>query len=122
MNAVVDQLRDELDAARRGWRETGEVVLETSLSYDGEEPVRVLVRKRGRRYDISDLGRAVHKAGVRRWLPIAQETVAEHWLNVNRAGVVFVGAVEGRDLAWLAQRIAEASRALYGDLLEHAAT
>jgi hypothetical protein len=37
---------------------------------------------------------------------------------VNRRGVVFVPAVEGRDLAWLASRVAECSRAVYGALLE----
>ena len=42
----------------------------------------------------------------------------EHWLNVNRRGVVFVPAVAGRDIAGLVARVAEASPTLYDALLE----
>ena len=78
----------------------------------------MFVRKRGHRYDLDDGGRAVEKAGVSRWRDVAKGTVEEYALNVNRAGVVCVGAVEGRDLAWLSERVAETSLAVYGDLLE----
>jgi hypothetical protein len=44
--------------------------------------------------------------------------VAEEGFNVNRAGVVFVPGFEGRDLAMLALRLADTSRAVYAELLE----
>ena len=40
-------------------------------------------------------------------------------MNVNRRGVVLVGAVEGRDLAALALRVADASAAFYMAFLDH---
>jgi hypothetical protein len=39
-------------------------------------------------------------------------------MNVNRRGVVFVPAVEGRDIDALARRLGETSRACYFALLE----
>ena len=97
--------------------EEGEVVLDSGLTYDGIEPVNVTVRKRGRRYDISDSGAAVRKAGVARWRETAEQTVAEEGFNVNRAGVVFVPVVEGRDIEELATRLARTSVAVYAELL-----
>jgi hypothetical protein len=44
--------------------------------------------------------------------------VAEEGFNVNRAGVVFVPVVEGRDLALLVLRLADTSRAVFAELLE----
>jgi hypothetical protein len=44
--------------------------------------------------------------------------VAEVGLNVNRRGVVFVSAVEGRDIASLVMQVAETSRAVYSTLLD----
>lgn len=86
------------------------------------EPMPVLVRKRGRRYLIHDAAAAVERAGrPQGWFAIAEATVAEFDLNVNRAGVIFVPAVEGgMDRDWLASRVAEASSAVYSDLLEAA--
>jgi hypothetical protein len=53
------------------------------------------------------------------WFSVAQRTVAEFDLNVNRRGVVFVPAVEGGvDRDWLARRVAEASAAVYAELVE----
>jgi hypothetical protein len=52
------------------------------------------------------------------WLPVAKRVVAEEGFNVNRAGVVFVPVVEGRDLAMLALRLADTSRAVFAELLE----
>ena len=79
------------------------------------------MRKRGRRYDIDDDGAAVAKARAagttRRWLELAGRVVAEEALNVNRRGVVFVPAVEGRDIEALAQRVAATSRAVESELL-----
>ena len=116
----MERVRVALEAARATWGENGEVRLDTGLTYGDGEPVRVLVRKRGRRYDLSDEGRAVRKSGAtgRRWLEIAERVADAEALNVNRRGVVFVPAVEGRDLATLAVRVAETSLALYGELLD----
>ena len=112
-------LREQLAAARADWGETGEAMLDAGLSYAPGDPVRVRVRKRGNRYDIDDAGAAVAKAGKpRRWLEAAQRVVDEDWLNINRAGVVFVPAFEGRDIASLAARVAHTSLGVYDALLE----
>jgi hypothetical protein len=112
-------VRAALAEARASWGETGEVTLETGATYGDGEQVRIRVRKRDRRYDIDDLGRAVKKAGrPPRWLARAQRVVAQEGFNVNRAGVVFVPAFEGRDLASLALRLADCCLAVYGELLE----
>jgi hypothetical protein len=95
----------------------GEVVLDSGLTYDGADPVRVRVRKRGIRIDISDDGAAVRKAGIQGWRETAERTVGLEGFNVNRVGVVFVPVVEGRDIGSLAERLAATSLAVYGDLL-----
>ena len=112
-------LRAELRVAREAWGERGETALDTGESYFEGEPVSIFVRKRGRRYDLDDGGRAAELAGKPGgWLGVAQRVVAEGGFNVNRAGVVFVPAVEGRDLALLALRLADTSLAVFADLLE----
>ena len=111
-------MREALETARATWDESGEIRLDSGLAYRDGDPVRVLVRKRGHRYDITDDGAAVRKANVRGWLPVAEAVVADYWMNINRGGVVFVPAVEGRDLTSLAARIAETSLAVYHALLE----
>jgi hypothetical protein len=112
-------IRSSLDLARAGWGERGEIRLDSGLSFDGRRSVEVNVRKRGRRYDIGDEGSAVSAAGTPPgWLEPAERIVAEVGLNVNRRGVVFVSAVEGRDLASLLMRVAETSLAVYSALLE----
>jgi hypothetical protein len=117
----VSTVRTQFDAARAKWGELGEVELDSGLDYGDGEPVRVFVRKRGRRYDLDDRGRAVAKAGVggrRGWLEVATRVAEEDALNMGRNGAVFVGAVEGRDIASLAERVASTSLAVYGALLE----
>jgi hypothetical protein len=110
-----------LEAARRGWGDHGEATLDTGALYAPRRPVRVRVRKRGRRYDLDDAGGAVEAAGrPPDRLAIAERVAAAHDLNVNREGVVFVPAFEGRDLARLADRVAETSLALYDALLDEA--
>ena len=96
-----------------------ERVVEPGPEYRSGEPVRVYVRKRERRYLIHDAGRAVELAGKGNgWLAIAEAAVGELDLNVNRAGVVFVPAVEGgADRDWLVGRVAAASQAVFSDLL-----
>lgn len=96
------------------------MVLETGLAYTEGKPVRVMLRRRGRRYELHDEGRAVELAGAPAgWRQYAAAVVGAHDLNVNRTGVVFVPAVEGGvDREWLANRVAETSLALYDALLE----
>jgi hypothetical protein len=119
---LVDRLaavRSSLDRARASSREAWESRLDSGLSFDGRERIEVSVRRRGRRYDIGDEGRAASAAGTRRgWLETAERVVAEVGLNVNRHGVVFVSAVEGRDIASLVMQVAETSLAVYSALLE----
>lgn len=119
MAGSLEAIRAELEGALAG-REEAEVTVTSEFAYAPEEPIPVRVRKRGHRYDLDDLARATELAGRRPgWLEVADEVVAEGGLNVNRAGVVFVSAVEGRDLAALAHKAAEASRAVYAELLEY---
>lgn len=113
--------RAAFDAARASWGEEGAATLETGLDYRPGEPVLVSVRKRGRRWDFGDDGRAVQLAGEPGgWLETAERVVAEEGMNVSRAGVVFVPAVEGscRDLAALALRLGDSSHAVFAELLE----
>jgi hypothetical protein len=116
----LEHLRARFLRARESWDGgDGGVSLSSGLEYLPGEPVSVLVRRRGRRYDIGDDGAAVRLAGSPRgWLRVAERLVAEDALNVNRRGVVFVQAVEGRDVALLAWRVAAASLAVYQELLE----
>jgi ankyrin repeat protein len=88
-------------------------VRETGLSYAPGRPIRVSVRRRGVRYDINDMGGAVALAGrPPGWLEAAERAVEELGWNVNREGVVFVQAVEGRDIDALVRRTGEASAAV----------
>jgi hypothetical protein len=98
-----------------------ERLFESGLVYADGEPVVVRVRQRGRRIDIDDDGAAVARARAigttSRWLDVARRVAAEDNLNVNRRGVIFVPAVEGRDVDALAARVARSSRALEAELL-----
>lgn len=114
-------LSADLDALRDSWAGDGEASLTVGLDYLPGEPVLVHVRKRGRRWDFGDGGRAVQLARrLRGWLAVAERAVAEEGMNVNRAGVAFVPAVErpGRDLAALALRLGDVSRGVYAELIE----
>jgi hypothetical protein len=104
---------DELSVLLEEAASRSGVVRETGLSYAPGKPVRVSVRRRGVRYDIDDMGRAVAMAGrPAGWLEAAERVVAELGWNVNRAGVVSVQAVEGRDIDALVRRTGEASMAV----------
>jgi hypothetical protein len=114
-------VRAALGAVRASWEEEGETVLDVGLEYVPGEPVEVSARKRGRRWDFGDGGRAVQLAGKPSgWLAAAERVVAQEGMNVNRTGVVFVPAVErpGRDLAALALRLGDVSHAVHAELLE----
>jgi hypothetical protein len=89
------------------------------LTYADGEAVRVRVRRRANRVDVDDRGEAVERSRrPQGWLAVAEAVVERHNLNVNRRGVVFVPAVVGRDIDSLARRVAEASVAVHGALLE----
>jgi hypothetical protein len=115
---MVDEMRQALETAAASWGESGAIRLPSGLEYRTGQPVVIEIRKRGHRYDLSDEGAAARTAGVQDWLPVAEEVVAAEGLSVNRRGVVFVPAVEGRDLAELAARLAETSHAVYQELLD----
>ena len=104
------------------WRERGKAELDSGLRYGGVDPVVVHVSKRERRWSFSDDGAAVGLAGKPPgWREAADAVVDAYVVNVSRKGVVYLPAVERHELAWLSslpQRIAEASVALYGALLE----
>ncbi len=83
--------------------------------------MRIRVRKRGSRFDVTDGATAVNLAGrPDGWLATAFDTAAQTGMNVNRRGVVFVTGFERRDLADLVVRLAECSRLVYVALLESA--
>jgi hypothetical protein len=91
----LDAVRAALDAARESWAGDGETSLVVGMDYVPGEPVEVLARKRGRRWDFGDGGRAVRLAGKPSgWLAATERVVAQEGMNVNRAGVVFVPAFE----------------------------
>lgn len=111
-----------MDQARGTRGQFGATTVDSGLSYGGVGAVEVRIRKREHRYDLSDRATAVTAAGKPPgWLEIAEEVVAQEGMNVNRRGVVFVSAVEGRDIAALALRVADASLAVYSALLDYEA-
>jgi hypothetical protein len=76
------------------------------------------VRRRGVRYDIDDMGGAVAVAGrPPGWLEAAERAVEALGWNINRDGIVFMQAVEGRDIDALVRRTGEASAAVLEALL-----
>jgi hypothetical protein len=112
-------VRWQLDALRASTTDARDAVIDTGLSYLPGHPVRVHVRKRGNRYDITDAAAAVHLAArPAGWFATASDTVAQIGLNINRRGVVFVTGFERRDLVDLAMRLADCSRFVYLSLLE----
>jgi hypothetical protein len=112
-------IEEVLDRARSGWADHGEVTLDAGVDYTDGKPVRIRVRKRLHRYDFDDEGGAVALAGKPSgWHEMAERVVAREGFNVNRAGVVFVQAVESRPLAALAVRLAYCSAAVFATLLE----
>jgi hypothetical protein len=105
-----------------GWGSAGERLIDVGHTYGDGDAVAIHVRKRAHRYDLDDGGDAVRKAlalgASERWLTVADGIVADEGFNVNRRGVVFVSAVEGRDLAALAMRLGDCVYAVHAALLE----
>jgi hypothetical protein len=92
----------------------------TGLAYRPGDPVRVTVTHRAQRTSVSDEGAAVQRAGrPTGWTAVAERLERDRNVNVTRQGVVWLPVVAaGPDEQAVLQRIAEASLALYQDLLE----
>jgi antitoxin (DNA-binding transcriptional repressor) of toxin-antitoxin stability system len=102
-----------VEASRADRDQRTGIVRETGLSYAPGRPIRVRVRRRGVRYDIDDMGGAVALAGrPPGWLEEADRVARARGWNVKRNGVVFVQAVEGRDIDALVRGTGEASAAV----------
>lgn len=105
--------------------ERGELILDSGLTYDGHTPVRVHVRKRETRLELSDGGGAMAAAGadpheleLPDHIPFGDRSV-----NVSRKGVVFLPAWTTSSGEWLEtirELVVEGSLALYEALLEEA--
>ena len=128
---VIDWLRERGAAAGVGetfeavsatWGQSGEALLDSGLTYGGGSPVLVRAVKRDGDYTFSDDGRAIEAAGrPSDWREAALRVQADYVVNVGSGGVVSLPAAGRRDLDWLAtlaDRVAEASAAFYGELLE----
>jgi hypothetical protein len=112
-------IRADLDRLRAADHDYDDAIIETGQWYLPEHPVRIQVRKRDGRYDLTDGAAAVGLAGRRGdWLAVATDVVGEMGMNVNRRGVVYVTGFPQRDLADLVMRLAECSRQVYLALLE----
>jgi hypothetical protein len=72
---MVDELRQTLEKASESWGDQGAIQLPSGLAYRQGDPVVIEIRKRGHRYDLSDEGAAVRKAGARGWLPFAEARI-----------------------------------------------
>jgi hypothetical protein len=100
-----------------------ELIVDSGLSYDGHTPVRLHVKKRATRLDLSDGGGALAAAGVEhRDLELPDHIpFGDYSVNVSRMGVVFVGARSTSSKEWLAkiqELVVDGSLALYEALLE----
>jgi hypothetical protein len=98
----------------------GEDSVESSLAYGPGYPVTVRVSHREQAVTVSDEGAAIDRAGAPQgWRLAADRVASELDVNVSRHGVVSLPVVRvgpGEDV--IVQRIAEASLALYQELLE----
>ena len=111
---------DELAALERG-----ELILDTGLTYDGHTPVRVHVRKRETRLELSDGGGAMTAAGADpRELELPDNIpFRDYSVNLSRKGIVFLPAWTTSSDEWLGtirELVVEGSLALYGALLDEA--
>jgi hypothetical protein len=103
--------------------ERGELVLDSGRTYDGQTPVRVHVRKRETRLELSDGGGAMAAAGADpRELDLPDHIpFGDYSVNVSRKGVVFLPAWTTSSDEWLETirgLVVEGSLALYEALLD----
>lgn len=103
--------------------QSGGIVFDTGLTYDGITPVTVRVTKREGRWNFTDDGGAVAAAGVdgqRLKLPGSID-LGDYSVNVSRQGEVSLPGFARSSEEWLnklPELVAEGSLALYSDLLE----
>lgn len=103
--------------------QSGEIVFDTGLTYDGITPVTLRVTKREGRWNFTDDGDAVAAAGVdgqRLKLPGSID-LGDYSVNVSRQGEVSLPGFARSSEEWLnklPELVSEGSLALYSDLLE----
>ncbi|MCP9485605.1 MAG: hypothetical protein MSC30_07070 [Gaiellaceae bacterium MAG52_C11] len=114
-----------LESGFRSWRDLRQRFL-TELDHSAavaaataRSRFRVRARRRGYLVRLDDAGAAVAASGKPPgWLEVAREVVEMHSLNINRAGVIFVGVRYDRDVVELASRLADTAAHVYEALLE----
>jgi hypothetical protein len=110
-------MRPELEELQT--MDRGEVEVRTGFDYGPDGPVVLRVRKRDGRYEMDDAGAAVRLTGhPDGWQDVAAGLVTAHGLSINPDGVVFVLAIEHRDVDALTLSVADTSLALYSALRE----
>ncbi len=97
-----------------------DTLIDSGLQYTPGEGVRVWLMRRDERVSVSDRGAAVERAGrPQGFREACRRVAAELVVNVDRNGVVELPVVKaGPGERVIVQRIAEASLALYEDLLD----
>jgi hypothetical protein len=89
------------------------------MHYLSDRPVQVTVKRRERRVDVTDEGRAVALAGTPPgWRDVARRIEQDYCVNVSRHGAVFLPVSGPFTVEEIEERIAAASLALFQDLLE----
>ena len=92
------------------------------MHYLSDRPVQVTVKRRERRVDATDEGRAVALAGTPPgWRDVARRIEREYVVNITRHGVVWLPVMGRFTVEEIEERIAAASLALFEDLLDLAA-
>ncbi|MEA2395778.1 MAG: hypothetical protein QOJ82_3669, partial [Solirubrobacteraceae bacterium] len=115
---MIEGAADEVAVLLEEAGERAGVLRATGLSYLPGRPIRISVRRRGTRYDIDDMGAAVAISGrPPGWLQAAERAVGALGWNISREGVVFMQAVEGRDIDALVRGTGEASAAVLDAVL-----
>jgi hypothetical protein len=106
----------------RNWAElksSAPTVVTTALEYRPGDPVTLRITRR-RLVDVSDQGAAVARAGKPPgWRTVADRLAEALVVNVSRSGTVSLPVVRcGPGLDAIVERVAQASLALYEELLE----
>jgi len=92
------------------------------MHYLSDSPVQVTVKRRERRVDVTDEGRAVALAGTPPgWRDVARRIEHEYVVNITRQGVVWLPVMGRFTVEEIEERVAAASLALFQDLLDLAA-
>ena len=109
--------RTAFDSAQQAMGERSEFDLDTGLTYTVGDAIQIHVRKRGYRYDLSDAGAAIARAGKaagRR----ARTSCCGGWIQGQPPRCRVRAGCRGRDIAVLAVRLASVPRTAYLTLLE----